>query len=186
MLAYTYQNFPKLRGYIGFESGGFCEYPAAYSSVFYEKDERYKCPEDESGYFNHKCRGWYQLQKENPESSVLSDLYRDAGDFELVSTICVSLKEPTTNAFYGAMCVDIDVINDYFATHVDAHSHESGRDALHAVLQPTILQLDNPLSLSHLSESMLRAEREDWKLDPPFDAKLYGDIQINRGTFEVT
>ena len=29
-LSYPYENFPKLRGYIGFKSGGSCEAPAEY------------------------------------------------------------------------------------------------------------------------------------------------------------
>ena len=33
---------------------------------------------------------------------------------------------------------------------------------------------------------MLRAEILDWKLEESFDASFYGNMEINKGTFEVT
>lgn len=36
-LSYEYDNFPKLRGYIGFDSGSLCTAPAMYLSIFHEQ-----------------------------------------------------------------------------------------------------------------------------------------------------
>ena len=45
-LSYPYENFQKIRGYIGFESGGACEAPAQYQTLFNEMSESYKCDAD--------------------------------------------------------------------------------------------------------------------------------------------
>jgi len=53
-LSYPYDNFPKVRGYVGFESGGYCSYPAGYDEIISGgvKKDRFKCDLDDSGYYN--------------------------------------------------------------------------------------------------------------------------------------
>ena len=112
-LDYQQKDFPKVRGYVGFESGGYCGNPAEYADLFISSNST-DCALDNSGYFNPKCRPWYQKQKENADQSILVDLYTDAGTNQLLSSICASLEHPRTKQFYGAICMDIDMIQTYF------------------------------------------------------------------------
>jgi hypothetical protein len=48
-LSYPQIDFPKVRGYAGFESGGYCGNPAEFADFFFSsntKDEKYKCDLD--------------------------------------------------------------------------------------------------------------------------------------------
>lgn len=38
------------------------------------------------------------------------DLYPDAVSQELMSSICIDVSEPITGNYYGAICLDVDMI----------------------------------------------------------------------------
>ena len=123
-LSYTYLHFPKLHGYIGFSSGGFCHSPAVKNKIFTDKDPMYSAGcYDQSGYFNPKCRPWYIETKKNPNKTVMLDLYADAGSQALIGSVCTDLQDPKTGDFYGALCQDIDMNKSFFTrgTHIYEH-----------------------------------------------------------------
>ena len=63
---------------MGFETGGFCAHPTQLWTFYVEKDDDFKCDEDQSGNYNSKCRPWYTLQKQYRDYATLTDLYPDA------------------------------------------------------------------------------------------------------------
>ena len=118
-LSYLNKDFPKIRGYLGFESGGFCRTPSEYREYFNEPNERYNCnpfrekEKDTNSFYDHKCRSWYETQEADPDYGHLSDLYIDADGETLVATLCISLKHPVTGEFYAAICQDVNVFQTF-------------------------------------------------------------------------
>ena len=107
------KDFAKVSAYFAFESGGLCLNEAQPNEDLIKdiKDKSYKCDADDSGYYNHKCREWYQFGKEQfllgNKKDFLVDLYEAAGVKQLVSTICTNLDK--NGEFYGLVCIDIDI-----------------------------------------------------------------------------
>ena len=79
LLSFEYNNFPKLRGYVGFQSGGFCRNPSQFIASLYTSKPEFKsfCA-DQSGYYNVQCRPWYRKSLQHPNETVMLDLYPDA------------------------------------------------------------------------------------------------------------
>jgi len=42
-------------------------------------------------------------------------MYRDADSGQLLSSICTSLQDLDTEEFYGAVCMDLDMIQGYLS-----------------------------------------------------------------------
>ena len=77
--------------------------------------------------------------------------------------------------------MDISIIQFFFDTF--QKETDLGPDIF---FKPKILQLDNDLSLDHLSTNLLRSKVRDWTVNEPDNASLYGDIEINLGEFSVS
>ena len=52
--------------------------------------------------------------------------------------------------------------------------------------RPTILQTNNNLAFKHLSENILRSQIESLTFSDSNNAQLYGNVEINLGTFKVS
>ena len=100
---------------MAFKSGGYCRTPAEYVNFFSEPDDKWKvdCDEDQSGFFNPKCRPWYRAVLENPNETIMLDLYPDAGTKQLVTSICIDVNE-AAGEFYATICLDISITQGFF------------------------------------------------------------------------
>lgn len=148
-LGFEYEDFPKIRGYVGFSSGGFCQSPAEYEDSWHKPNDKFKenCEEDQSGYFNPKCRPWYRKILEHPNETIMLDLYPDASTNLLVTSICQSVRnQADSEQFYATICMDISIIQFFFDTLQQVT--DLGPSIYY---EPKILQLNNELSMDHLS-----------------------------------
>ena len=78
------QLFDNVRAYIATESGSFCAYVFDHLAVF-DRDftnETLKCEFSTEGHYDPRCRNWYQVQKQNPSQSTITDIYGYAGSGE--------------------------------------------------------------------------------------------------------
>lgn len=148
LMGYPYKHLPKISGYVGFKSGGMCGYPAKRSPYMQEdyKSDKFKCTEDDSGYYNPLCRDWFKFQQEHAKETTLTDLYLDASSGVLLTTLCMSLETPETGEFYAAICMDIDVVQGFLSI-LDDKEVQKGPNIYGT---PTIMQTGKDLSLQHL------------------------------------
>lgn len=86
-----------------------------------------------------------------------------------------------TEQFYGALCIDIDMIQGYFKT-------EENRELLGPTIYntPMIMQLGNELSQTHLGESLLLTEVRAWEIEEPKELQVYGKIKLNKANIEIS
>ena len=121
MMVNNYNHFPKIKAYAAFVTGGMCRNPGFHSGYFdpsTTKDE-YACEIDSSGYYNPQCRNWFLKQMKNSDKSIATSLYTDSATNLLFSTMCTALTHPLTGEFYGALCFDINTVQDFLDYELD-------------------------------------------------------------------
>ena len=132
---YNFTDLFKAYNYIGFESGIFCAYPNFLSQNILipgsYKDCKYLenySPRDGQAFpdgYDPRCRGWYQIQRNNPSYTTYTDIYLFAtGDLGI--TNCVPLQNNDLNKYYGALCFDLfpasennTFLQSYFSSQFD-------------------------------------------------------------------